>query len=156
MYDLEVLINKLINVNFAGKSSIDTTSMHQVTLHKMEQLERSHKEPQYIIDEKSKSKPVFVVPFEDPSRPFKEGSRIHLEGRVEPINDDTMKLEWYFNGKPMPTGNRFKTVYQFGFLAVDINPAYPEDSGEYTIRATNHLGSAHTSACVKVLGKDNF
>lgn len=29
------------------------------------------------------------------------------------------------------------------------------DSGEYTVRATNHLGSAHTSACVRVIGRSD-
>lgn len=48
------------------------------------------------------------------------------------------------------SGSRFRTYYDFGFVALDIIHATSLDSGEYTVRATNHLGSAHTSACVRV------
>jgi len=48
------------------------------------------------------------------------------------------------------SGSRFRTYYDFGYVALDIIHATALDSGEYTIRATNHLGSAHSSACVRV------
>lgn len=48
-------------------------------------------------------------------------------------------------------GSRFRTYYDFGYVALDIIHAVASDSGEYTVRATNHLGSAHTSACVRVI-----
>lgn len=47
-------------------------------------------------------------------------------------------------------GSRFRTYYDFGYVALDIIHVTSIDSGEYTVRATNHLGSAHTSACVNV------
>lgn len=50
-------------------------------------------------------------------------------------------------------GSRFQFKHEFGLIVLDIITAYPEDTGEYTIRATNHLGSAHTSACITVIGK---
>lgn len=49
-----------------------------------------------------------------------------------------------------PKGSRFRTYYDFGYVALDIIHVTSIDSGEYTVRATNHLGSAHTSACVNV------
>lgn len=48
-------------------------------------------------------------------------------------------------------GSRFRTYYDFGYVALDIIHVIAMDSGEYTVRATNHLGSAHTSACVNVI-----
>ena len=48
------------------------------------------------------------------------------------------------------SGSRFRTYYDFGYVALDIIHATALDSGEYTVRATNHLGSAHSSACVRV------
>jgi len=57
----------------------------------------------------------------------------------------------YFSpGKPITIGSRFKTYFDFGYVALDIIGVSSLDAGEYTVRATNHLGSAHTSACIKV------
>lgn len=47
-------------------------------------------------------------------------------------------------------GSRFRTYYDFGYVALDIIHVTALDSGEYTVRATNHLGTAHTSSCVRV------
>jgi len=54
------------------------------------------------------------------------------------------------NNTIFPKGSRFRTYYDFGYVALDIIHVTSIDSGEYTVRATNHLGSAHTSACVNV------
>lgn len=48
------------------------------------------------------------------------------------------------------TGSRFRTYYDFGYVALDIIHVTSMDTGEYTVRATNHLGTAHTSAQVRV------
>ncbi|KAK8746935.1 hypothetical protein OTU49_016904 [Cherax quadricarinatus] len=133
------------------RSAIDTTSMHEVSLSKTAALERRHQEPQYEIEELTKSKPEFTQPLQDP-KPLPEGKNVHLEARLEPMNDPTMKVEWFFNGKPITIGSRFKTYFDFGFVALDILGVYTTDSGEYTCRAENYLGSAHTSSCVRVLG----
>lgn len=47
-------------------------------------------------------------------------------------------------------GSRFRTYYDFGYVALDIIHVTSMDTGEYTVRATNHLGTAHTSAQVRV------
>lgn len=125
--------------------------MHEVTLKQTQALERRHQEPHYDIEELTKSKPEFVVPLQDP-KPMAEGRNVHLEARLEPMNDPTMKVEWFCNGKPITIGSRFKTYFDFGFVALDILGVYTTDSGEYTCRAENYLGSAHTSACVRVEG----
>lgn len=112
-------------------------------------------EPQYEIEEISKSKPVFVVPLSDP-KPTGEGKNIHLECRLEPLGDPTMRVEWFHNGRPITIGSRFRTYYDFGFVALDIIHTTALDSGEYTVRATNHLGSAHSSSCVRVIGRSDI
>lgn len=114
-----------------------------------------HIEPQYDIEEISKSKPIFVQPLSDP-KPVNEGKNIHLECRLEPLGDPTMRVEWFHNGRPITIGSRFRTYYDFGFVALDIIHTTALDSGEYTVRATNHLGSAHTSSCVRVIGRSDI
>merc|ERR1711892_1132822 len=74
----------------------------------------------------------------------------HLECRIDPYPDATLKVEWFHNGKPLPFGNRWRTSYDFGFAALDILGCYAEDSGKYTIKATNILGSAESSVNVSI------
>ena len=47
-------------------------------------------------------------------------------------------------------GHRFKTTYDFGFVALDILYAYPEDSGTYMCKAKNIAGEAVTTCIVSV------
>lgn len=130
--------------------------MHRGIHEKTQHLENSKfVEPQYDIEEISKSKPIFVQPLSDP-KPVGEGKNIHLECRLEPLGDPTMRVEWFHNGRPITIGSRFRTYYDFGFVALDIIHTTALDSGEYTVRATNHLGSAHTSACVRVIGRSDI
>lgn len=130
--------------------------MHRNAYDKTQRIEESKfVEPQYHIEEISKSKPIFVVPLSDP-QPVSEGRNVHLECRLEPMGDPTMRVEWYWNGKPVTIGSRFRTYNDFGFVALDIIHATALDSGEYTVRAVNHLGSAHTSACVRVIGRSDI
>ena len=40
----------------------------------------------------------------------KEGQPGHLECRLIPIGDPSMKVEWFFNGKPIDIAHRFRYV----------------------------------------------
>ncbi|XP_054275488.1 titin isoform X3 [Macrosteles quadrilineatus] len=138
------------------RASIDTSSMHRGTYEKTQRLETGKfVEPHYEIEEISKSKPIFVTPLSDP-KPLGEGKNIHLECRLEPMGDPTMRVEWFQNGRSITVGSRFRTYYDFGFVALDIIHATSMDTGEYTVRATNHLGSAHTSAQVRVISRSDI
>lgn len=149
-------MNLLILHAFLARSSIDTRSMHRGAYDKTKHMEESKFiEPQYEIEEISKSKPIFVQPLSDPA-PVSEGRNIHLECRLEPMGDPTMRVEWFCNGRPITVGSRFRTYNDFGYVALDIIHATATDSGEYTVRATNHLGSAHTSACVRVIARSDI
>ena len=125
--------------------------MHEVTMKQTAAMEHRHQEPQYQIEDYTKSKPIFTQTLQD-IPPSTEGKNIHMEARLEPVGDPTMQVEWYFNGKPITVGSRFKTYFDFGYVALDIIGAYSTDSGEYTCRAVNRLGEAHTSACVRIAG----
>ncbi|KAI5701651.1 hypothetical protein M8J75_011738 [Diaphorina citri] len=138
------------------RAAIDTTSMHRGTYEKTKHLDkRAHVEPTYNIEEISKSKPVFVQPLQEPA-PVHEGQNIHLECHLEPMGDPTMRVEWFQNGRPVTVGSRFRTYFDFGYVALDIIHVTAADSGEYTVRATNHLGSAHTSAGVRVISQSDI
>ena len=82
-----------------------------------------------------------------------EGEPIHFECRVEPKHDPRLKVQWFHNGKLLSSGHRFRTQYDFGYVALDILYAYPEDGGEYECRATNELGTDSTRAKISCKSK---
>ena len=70
-----------------------------------------------------------------------EGQSAHLEARLSPAEDPNLEVEWLKDGKPIPTGHRFRTFHDFGIVILDILYCYSEDSGKYECRATNKLGT---------------
>lgn len=85
-----------------------------------------------------------------------ELTNVHLECRLQPVGDATMRVEWFVNGRPVKTGHRFRPSYEFDYVALDILGVYPEDSGVYTCQATNQLGEAVTSCSVRVHAKKDL
>jgi len=95
--------------------------MHRMTVEKTRYLEESKfQEPQYNIEEISKSKPIFTQPLTDP-QPMPEGKNIHLECRLEPMGDPSMRVEWYFNGKAITVGNIY---YKFALFILSNTVYY--------------------------------
>ena len=70
-----------------------------------------------------------------------EGQSVHIETQLLPINDQTMKVEWFRDGKPLIASERFRTINEFGFVILDITCCYEYDSGVYEIVAKNNYGS---------------
>lgn len=103
-------------------------------------------------DETIGKAPVFTVPLSNIDS-LREGENVHFEARVTPIDDPKLRIEWYWNGKPLKTGSRFRTFCDFGFVILEISPVYPEDSGEYSCRAINDYGEAVTTSTMRVQGK---
>lgn len=89
-------------------------------------------------------KPRFTVQLNGPTN-LVEGQSAHYECRIEPYPDSNLKVEWFHNGKPLSTGHRYRTAYDFGFASLDVLSVYAEDSGTYTCKATNKLGQAQSS-----------
>lgn len=111
--------------------------------------------------------PQFGTQFRDAS--VKEGDRSHFEARLAPIGDPFLRVEWFKDGVPLSMGmvpsfltnnsyrlhhfitkhflaSRIHPHFDFGFVALTLQPTYPEDSGVYTCVATNRVGQAETSA----------
>lgn len=103
-------------------------------------------------EEHSGRAPVFTVPLSNVDS-LREGENVHFEARVTPTDDPKLKVEWFWNGKPLKAGSRFRTFCDFGFVILEISPVYPEDTGEYSCRAINEYGEAVTTASMRVQGK---
>ncbi|VDO27823.1 unnamed protein product [Haemonchus placei] len=128
---------------------------HEESLDKINYLEGLDKFPRREVEEHGPDMaPVFVVPLAADMGEVEEGEPIHLECQVKPINDNTLKVTWLRNGAPIPHGHRFRTFYDFGFVSLDILGVYPQDSGEYTCKAENALGSVETKTKISCNPKD--
>uniref|UniRef100_A0A915K9H6 Ig-like domain-containing protein n=1 Tax=Romanomermis culicivorax TaxID=13658 RepID=A0A915K9H6_ROMCU len=80
-----------------------------------------------------------------PNLSLEEHDSVHLEAKIDPINDPDMEIGWYKDGVPITHGNRFILTNDFGFCILDILSLIPEDNGIYTCIAKNRLGSDATS-----------
>lgn len=63
-----------------------------------------------------------------------ENSLAHFECRLIPVNDPSMRVEWFHNGKPLSAGSRIKTINDFGFVILEVAGVYQRDSGLYTCK----------------------
>lgn len=82
-----------------------------------------------------------------------EAEPVHFECRVEPKKDPTLRIEWYRNGKLLPTGHRYRSLFDLGYVSLDILYVYPEDSGEYICKAINDYGEDFTKATISCKSK---
>ena len=140
-----------VKLNVASRSGIVYESQHDGALEKIQYLEdasrfqRRSDEEQFVAE-----KPQFGRPLRNAN--VSEGVPVHLEATLIPVNDPTMKVEWFVNGRPIPAGSRFRTTYDFGFVALDILDAHSEDTGTYMCKAKNAVGEAITTCAVNVTG----
>ena len=67
-----------------------------------------------------------------------------------------LQVEWYYNGKKLPHGHRFRTFHDFGIVILDILYCYEENSGLYECRAYNKVGEDSTKANLKCMSKANL
>lgn len=85
---------------FLGRSGVVSDSQHPDSLAKIKALEG---EPRYVIPDRAEQKtfqrPVFTAPLQNIE--LVEGQSAHLECRLIPVGDPTLKVEWFFNEKPL-------------------------------------------------------
>lgn len=82
-----------------------------------------------------------------------EGKNVHFEAKLEPITDPDLQVEWLKDGRPVTVGHRFRPIHDFGYVALDIKGVISEDSGTYTCRATNLMGSDEFSLQLQCAGE---
>ena len=105
-----------------------------------------------VYDSERKQPPRFVTQIQSITS-LEEMQAAKFECQLAPVGDPNMKVEWFWNGKPLSFKTRFTPIYDFGYVAMNFGWVYPEDSGEYICRATNLYGSDETRAIIKCSGK---
>merc|ERR1719264_1504244 len=143
-----------VQLNVDSHAQVDYSSMHSKAVQETARFETKKEIKQEFEEIVSHGPPVFKTTLQNP-QPVSEGQNIHLEARLEPIGDPSMRVEWFFNGRPLTIGARFKTYNDFGFIALDIMSVTAQDQGQYTCRAKNKMGETSTQANVQVLAKSN-
>lgn len=115
-------------LNLPAFASLQLDTQHVDALEKIKTLESYKPGRKEEVTVLTSEKPNFTRPLRNVA--VAEAQPVHLEATLTPINDPTMKVEWFRNdGKPIPQGHRFRTTHDFGFVALDVLYAYPEDSG---------------------------
>lgn len=51
---------------------------------------------------------------------IEEGEIAHFEAMLTPVGDQSMRVEWFFNGEPLKASHRVRTVYAFGMVVLEI------------------------------------
>merc|ERR1719419_729710 len=118
----------------------------------LEGLGRARAEMQ--TEEDLNQPPEFLSPIEDLL--LAENSLAHFETRLTPINDPSMRVEWFHNGKALSAGSRIKTINDFGFVILEVANVMTRDSGNYTCKATNRHGEASSSCQVQISGRQGI
>jgi len=80
-----------------------------------------------------------------------EGQVAHFDCKIEPINDPSLKVEWFHNGQSLMIGSRFQLFNDFGYVFLNILQCIVDDSGIYTCRATNRLGYDEIQVTLEVI-----
>ena len=84
-----------------ARASLIQETQHPAAMQKISYLE-SDRRREVHEEAASLEKPVFGRPLRNAA--LAEGQSAHLEATLTPVNDATMKVEWFYNGRPIPQG----------------------------------------------------
>ena len=59
-------------------------------------------------------------------------------------------IDWQLNGRPLPSGTKFKPSYDFGIVKLVVDDVLAKDAGVYKVTATNNKGIASSSGTLKL------
>lgn len=95
---------------FIARSQLILESQHPEGLQQIQYLEdQSRYQKETWVEESMKIQPRFISKLNNLT--LHEGQMAHFECRLEPINDSSLRVEWFRNGKSLPVGkqSRFLT-----------------------------------------------
>ena len=95
-----------IKMRVISKGSIISESQRPEGLEKIRALEepKAKAKPEEVP---TFQRPVFTVPLSNLDG-LAEMDNAHFEGRLIPVNDPKLRVEWSFNGKPLEESKNFK------------------------------------------------
>lgn len=82
----------------------------------------------------------------------RQGSQVRLDVRVSGI--PTPVVKFYREGAEIRSSQDFQILQDGDLYSLIIAEAYPEDSGTYSVNATNNVGRATSTAELTVQGTE--
>lgn len=80
-----------------------------------------------------------------------EGGIAVFLARFVPIDDPDIRVEWFYNGRPISTSDdRIESYLKEGYATLVINLVRPEDAGTYKVKIYNALGEVTSEATLIV------
>lgn len=142
----------ILNINV--RAGIEQTAQNPNSLQYIQQLEDYSKyQRSESLDETVNQKPVFIRPLQNLGQ-LEEGRNAHFEGQISPVNDPTLRVEWYKDNRPITASSRITAIFNFGYVSLNILHLRAEDAGSYVCRAVNRLGEAISSATIQVFSRN--
>jgi len=87
-----------------SRADIVTDSQNESSLEQIQMLEDASRHRRQQAEEiVVASAPQFTRPLHNLETV--EGTNVHLECRLQPVGDPTMRVEWFVNGRPVRTGS---------------------------------------------------
>ncbi len=122
-----------------GKSGVYYDSLQPESLARIRELESAYAGQQSAVPSTPTGEaPKFTTQIVDITK-LVEGQSAHFEAKITPITDPDLVVEWYYNGRKLPHGHRYRTFHDFGIVILDILYCYEENSGVYECRAGMEL-----------------
>ena len=92
-------------LNVTTRPAIERSTVLPESLEAIRHLEdhERYQRHQSIDETLSTVPPVFVKPLTNLDDKVENGYA-HFEAQITPVNDPTMRLDWYFNGQPLAIG----------------------------------------------------
>lgn len=86
-----------------SREDILTDSQNESALEQIQYLEDASRHQRTIAEDTTVMQPPqFTRPLHNIETV--EGTNIHLECRLQPVGDSSMRVDWFVNGKPVKTG----------------------------------------------------
>lgn len=141
-----------IKIDVQTIKSIQTGTIHADSLQKLHALEKEPTNYRRDPEEQTNQQPIFTKNLNNVYN-LHEGMNAHLECRLIPVGDPSLKVEWFKDGLTLPVGSRYHLINDFGFVSLDIHKIESKDAGTYVVRAVNNMGEAQTSCIINVKGE---
>lgn len=149
------MFNKKLFVLISGHRGIVYDTQHPNGLEKIRLLEAQGRPSRLEVEEPPAEPPRITADLRG-TTDLMEGQTAHFECQVEPVHDPNLRIEFYHNGKPLPSAARFHITFDFGYVSLDIQHVVPEDAGEYSVKAINALGQCTSAIKMKVTAKGSI
>ena len=128
---LKVTTDRSIILDSQLPENIQQASINKIA--KIEEYQKLKFQESFSEEQKRLAQvPKFSVEYQEEI--VDEDSSVRFESTLTPTHDDTLKIEWFHNGKAIVDSSRRKTFHDFELVALEIRKVAEHDAGVYICR----------------------